>query len=633
MVKLPHVFLASAWLALSLAVPHDGPDPIGSWRLSKRQLRPGRLTALIGADAALTGPIAFEGNGASESLWFDGENTRALLAADITKSKQELPRRYITIEAIVAINERTRWGGILSALQDNGNFEKGWILGYDTEHFYFGLSTKGADDGDGKMSYLRSKQRYEEGRLYHVVATYNGEAQRIYVNGKLSAESRVQSGDILYPKRAPMALGCYLDDDERHPMKGRIHSVKLFKQAAKAPWVRESHAEVAELIREKPYFRKARDFKWLIHPYLQWATRDGMTIRWETSLPSKARVRFAKRVRFEGKGESRRAIFAKDKTREDCPRLGELRLDKLEEDTAYYYRVELEDDRGRTLRSPILSFQTAPPADSPFAFAVISDTQTQAPVAARIAKHAWALRPNFLLHPGDLVSTGSVKRQWTQEFFKALKPLVERVAFFPVLGNHEQDARLYYDYMSLPSPEYYYTFRYANAQFFLLDSNRSVARDSEQYAFLERELRTSKAQWKIVCYHHPAYSSDENDYGDTWSGPSSRGDLRVRALVPLYDKYGVDLVWNGHIHSYERTWPLRAGKPSSSGIGTIYMITGGGGGGLETPGPIRPRFQNTVRRGHHFCMVAVNGGTLEMKAYDLEGRLFDTLVIDKRRKR
>ena len=64
--------------------------------------------------------------------------------------------------------------------------------------------------------------------------------------------------------------------------------------------------------------------------------------------------------------------------------------------------------------------------------------------------------------------------------------------------------------------------------------------------------------------------------------------------------------------------------------GTVYMITGGGGGGLETPGPIRPQFQNQVRRGHHFCTVAVNGRTLEMRAFDLDGRLFDHLTIEKR---
>ena len=98
----------------------------------------------------------------------------------------------------------------------------------------------------------------------------------------------------------------------------------------------------------------------------------------------------------------------------------------------------------------------------------------------------------------------------------------------------------------------------------------------------------------------------------------TRGDPRVRALVPLYDRHGVDIVWNGHIHSYERTWPLRGERAVGARTrAPTYMITGGGGGSLETPGPIRPWFQNHVRRGHHYCLVAVNGRTLEMKAFDL----------------
>ena len=64
--------------------------------------------------------------------------------------------------------------------------------------------------------------------------------------------------------------------------------------------------------------------------------------------------------------------------------------------------------------------------------------------------------------------------------------------------------------------------------------------------------------------------------------------------------------------------------------GTIYKVTGGAGGGLETAGPIKPWFQNSVKHGHHYCIASVNGRTLEFKAFDLEGRLFDTMKIDKR---
>jgi hypothetical protein len=155
-----------------------------------------------------------------------------------------------------------------------------------------------------------------------------------------------------------------------------------------------------------------------------------------------------------------------------------------------------------------------------------------------------------------------------------------------------------------------------------------VGPESEQYQWLEKELAASKATWRFVSYHHPSYSSDEDDYGDLWRGKSEWGDLRLRPLSKLYDKYGVDIVWNGHIHSYERSWPLVDDKPVDRG-GTIYLVTGGGGGGLETAGPIKPYFQNTVKHGHHYCRVGVNGRTLEFKAFDLEGRLFDTLKIEK----
>ena len=73
--------------------------------------------------------------------------------------------------------------------------------------------------------------------------------------------------------------------------------------------------------------------------------------------------------------------------------------------------------------------------------------------------------------------------------------------------------------------------------------------------------------------HKPPYSSDEDDYGDTAETRSIYGDINARRLVPLYEKHGVDIVWSGHIHSYERTWPLKDGKPVDQGKGVVYMVT------------------------------------------------------------
>ena len=164
----------------------------------------------------------------------------------------------------------------------------------------------------------------------------------------------------------------------------------------------------------------------------------------------------------------------------------------------------------------------------------------------------------------------------------------------------------------------------------MLDTNRDVKPGTEQYEWLDRELAASSARWKICVHHQPPFSSDD-DYGNDWKAPIKRaslGDRKSKPLVPLYDKHSVDLVWCGHIHSYERTWLLRDGKPVEKN-GTLYMVTGGAGGSLETHGPYRPAFQRHVKRGHHFCYVTVHGGELQIQAYDFEGRLFDQATLKK----
>jgi predicted phosphodiesterase len=621
--------LSALSIALALLVPHDGPDPIGSWRLSSQQVRGTELVALLGVTGRVDGEVEFIEDALGDGLYFDGKTTRVVLADDSATSEQALPQRHMTVSAWVSVNTPQPWGGIIGTLQDNGGAETGWILGYNASTFTFGLSTTGADDGDGRLTYVAGKTKYEEGRYYHVVATFDGQEQRLYVDGTLDASSRVQSGDVLYPATAPIVVGGYLDRDESFFHHGRIRSARLFDQAANDEWVRGAFEHQRELKEGQPHVWVDPQHRWVVEPYLQWATTDGMTVRWETSRPATSTVHYGEAVRWEGEGPERVGHFPHSVSSAGMSKLHEVRIPDLRADQAHYYRVETVDSLGRTLESPISSFQTAPEAGTPFAFVVISDTQGNPEINGKIARLAWAQRPSFVLHPGDLVDTGSTKQHWIDEFFASMKPLFERVAFFPVLGNHEQDAKYYYDYVSLPDPEYYYTFSYGNAQFFLIDSNREVGPASEQYAWLAEQLASSQAEWKIVCYHHPAYTSDENDYGDTWSGPSARGDERMRALVPLYDRHGVDIVWNGHIHSYERTWPLRAGRAAEE-EGTIYMVTGGGGGSLETAGPIRPWFQNNVKRGHHYCFVAVNGKTLEMRAFTDEGALFDTFTIRKK---
>jgi hypothetical protein len=333
------------------------------------------------------------------------------------------------------------------------------------------------------------------------------------------------------------------------------------------------------------------------------------------------RVDYAEVQPLENKAESDGAAL-----------INTVKLNGLKTGTRYFYRVTCTDESGAEVRGFLCSFQTAPAVDRAWAFAVIGDTQRNPEVTRKCADGAYSRRPDFLLHCGDVVDDGFAKHQWVKDLFEPCSRLMSHIPTFPVIGNHEKDSHWYYDYFDLPAPEYYYTFSYGNAQFFMIDSNKSLKEGSPQYQWLEKELAASKATWKFTCHHHPCFSSEENDYGDHERGAKSKtftfGDMNARQLVPLYEKYGIDIAFNGHIHYYERTWPIFE-MAINQKKGVRYLTSGGGGGGLESAAPQRTWFNLHFQRAFHYCYAAIHDRTIVFKAYDIDGRLFDTFELTK----
>ena len=89
-------------------------------------------------------------------------------------------------------------------------------------------------DGFGKLTYLKGATAYEPGKWYHVAGVYDGNAMRLYVNGKLDATSDEQKGDILYAPTAPFVVGRYRDADEDTPLTGALREVLLCPRAVPA---------------------------------------------------------------------------------------------------------------------------------------------------------------------------------------------------------------------------------------------------------------------------------------------------------------------------------------------------------------------------------------------------------------
>ncbi len=550
-------------------------------------------------------------------LEFAGPEDGIVVKEKVAADAAFLPEEALSLVAWVRIDEGTEWGGIIGCLQDNGNAEAGFLLGYNKTGFTFALASKGVDDGDGKMTYLAGKTEYRKGGWYHVAGVYDGKQMRLFVNGQLDGKSEEQNGPVLYAKSAPLMIGRYRDANEDYPMQGALKEVMLCPHAVPVETI-AAHFKADQTLAEAAPDAPAAP-KFLIEPYLQFATRTNMTVMWEADLPCTAVVEYGTTFPPEQLAKV-----------EKLDAMGEVVLTDLEPKTKYFYRVVCTDAEGRKLESKPMTFMTACDATDAFSFTLIGDTQKNPAVTGKLAKLMWERRPNFVVHCGDVVDDGAAKQQWTGELFKPCSELFGRVPVYPCIGNHERNHPHYYKYFSMPKPEYYYSYQYGNAEFFVLDTNglRDLSAAGEQFKWLDKSLAASEAKWKFVYHHHPAYTSDSDDYGNTFKGSSTNGDKRVKQLLPLYEKYNVDVVFNGHIHHYERSWPIRDGKVDQK-TGVTHITTGGGGGRLEDIGPTPTFFKSESRSDYHYCYVTIQDGTLNFKAFDQEGRLFDHFTMRK----
>lgn len=354
-------------------------------------------------------------------------------------------------------------------------------------------------------------------------------------------------------------------------------------------------------------------------PYLMDFSQSRMTIMWETNIPSSSKVVYGEQAPLTSEASNPEAVT-----------IHEVVLEGLQTETSYYYQILSSDSAGKEVTAEVSTFMTAIHPETAFAYAIMGDHRTYPDRFEKIANLAYAERPNFVINVGDVVSKGTEKNQWIDEFLFPGRKLMARVPTYISIGNHERNADWYYKYVSYPKPENYYSFDFGNSHFTIVDSNQPLVPGNAQYEWLEQDLAQSQATWKFVVHHHPPYSSDENDYGDTVEKfeKTDRGDVDMRKVTPLYDKYGVDLVWCGHIHDYERTWPLRDGKVDQE-KGVIYIQTGGGGAELENFAPTRSWFTAKVFRGWQYCYCAIHGKTLRMMAYDIDGRMYDYIDLKK----
>ncbi|HVY71629.1 MAG TPA: LamG-like jellyroll fold domain-containing protein, partial [Verrucomicrobiae bacterium] len=418
--------------------------------------------------ARINGSPVFTNLGPAQVLVFDGVSDYLTIAETPAGAANVLPKKEMTVTAWVFLDDPASAGGIIGLIQDRRGVQKGWHLGYEKGRVHFILSSTGADDGDGKHTRLIGGTPLTPGRWHYIVALYDGKTMRLLLDGKADGESQEQSGDILYPAQGRYTLGALSKLDDLETLEGAIYEVKTYARALTKAEIDETVANNQSLLNYRPPVNAELQF--VVKPYLQFGTTTAMRILCETTRPSVMTVEYAERQPLKNKVTAAHAAG-----------ISEVRLENLKPFTIYFYRVTCVDTAGNFARSDVFSFQTMPEKNMPWAFGVMGDTQRNPDITRRCSEGIFALRPNFTLHCGDVVDDGFAKHQWVNDLFVPCERLFAYVPTFPVIGNHEKNAHWYYDYFSMPEPEYFYTFKVGNAEFFMIDSNKNCRKGGEQY--------------------------------------------------------------------------------------------------------------------------------------------------------
>ncbi len=259
---------------------------------------------------------------------------------------------------------------------------------------------------------------------------------------------------------------------------------------------------------------------------------------------------------------------------------------------------------------------TLPNDDRSIKFAVIGDSgrgwKPQHEVAAQMAAYRQRFDFKFVLMAGDNIYEGpATPEDYRLKFEEPYKLLLDAgVKFYAVLGNHDDPQQVHYPPFNMDGDRYY-TFtppvdpitRWdTRVRFFALDSTNL---DGAQMEWFEHESTQSRAEWKIALLHHPLYTSGRYTL-------SARGHRF--ALESSLVNGGIDVVFSGHEHIYQRSEPQR---------GVLYFISGGAGSLRQgDSGPSR-----SIARGYdedfHFMLIEISDEGFYFQAINRQGDTID----------
>jgi predicted phosphodiesterase len=246
-------------------------------------------------------------------------------------------------------------------------------------------------------------------------------------------------------------------------------------------------------------------------------------------------------------------------------------------------------------------------------FAAIGDNGTgdrpQYEVAQQMEKSRGSFAFEFVIMLGDNMYGGQSPADFVRKFEQPYAAILKAgVMFQASLGNHDRVEQINYKPFNM-NGQRYYSYVKGNARFFALDT---TLMDQKQVAWIDASLRDAREDWKICYFHHPLYSNAARH--------GSSVDLRV-ILEPLFVKHGVDVVFAGHDHVYERIKPQQ---------GIPYFVSGAGG--QLRDGNMRPTAETAAYfdQDRSFMLAEITGSELHFQSISRTGRVVDSGVVTRR---
>jgi hypothetical protein len=344
-------------------------------------------------------------------------------------------------------------------------------------------------------------------------------------------------------------------------------------------------------------------------------------------------------------------------------------------------------------------------ADQPYRFVAVGDIAQGTPAQKAVASRMVLEKPDFLMVTGDIVYGRGLVSEYRDRYWPVYNaeetspsiggPLLRSTLTLAAPGNHDVGTRnferypdglayfLYWDqplngpkegpftlpltgpeanqkaFLDAAGPAYprlaNFSFDYGNAHWLVLDANPYVDwRDPALRAWVEKDLASAKdATWRFVSFHHPGFNSSHHHFEQQ----------EMRLVADLFEAGKVDVVFNGHVHNYQRSFPIKFtadrdasgkmvrekdlvpgkwtidktfnGKDKTKPDGVIYLVTGAGGAGLydpeqqDQPETWQSFTHKFISKVHSITVADVDGKTLTVRQVGADGAELDRFVISR----